>query len=256
MLARLKHWARRRAFITRWYGIFLFPSHILRSGLYDGINEFAPHLSGSILDFGCGSKPYAELFAHADSYIGIDVEQTGHDHANSKVDHFFDGHTIPFPDAHFDGVVAFEVFEHVEDLEHAIREIRRVLKPNGKLLFSIPLVFGEHEAPFDFRRLTSFGIKKMLQDGGLEHRELRRTSSNLSTSSQMLIDAIVDCRPAGTWWKIIRLPLVIGLNFLALIGNLIVPRRYDMPLGFVVLARRPNDIGSAQVKQQNDKAPK
>lgn len=250
VLARVKHWARRRAFVTRWYGMFLFPSHILRSGLYRGIAQFAPRLSGKVLDYGCGSKPYEALFDHCDSYIGIDVEQSGHDHANSKVDRFFDGRTIPFGDAHFDSAVAFEVFEHVEDIEAALNELHRVLKPDGHLLFSMPFVFGEHEVPYDFRRLTSFGIAQVLDATGFQKIAIHRTSTNLGASSQLLIDAIVDCRPAGTWWKIVRLPLVIALNLLAWLGDRVVPKRCDMPLGFVVLARKKSkDEGrTAQVQ--------
>lgn len=250
VLARVKHWARQRAFITRWYGIFLFPSHILRSGLYCGIHQFTPRLSGNVLDYGCGSKPYEALFDHCDTYIGIDVEQSGHDHANSKVDRFFDGRSIPFGDAHFDSVVAFEVFEHVEDIKAALVELHRVLKPDGQMLFSIPFVFGEHEVPYDFRRLTSFGIAQALASSGFQQVALYRTSTNLGASSQMLIDAIVDCRPAGAWWKITRLPLVIALNLIAWLGDRVVPKRYDMPLGFVVLASKSGKDGirTAQVQ--------
>ena len=253
MLARIKQWARRRAFLTRWYGRFLFPSHILRSGLHRGIAKFAPRLGGDVLDFGCGSKPYEELFAHCDSYVGIDVEDAGHDHANSKVDRYYDGRDIPFGDAHFDGAVSFEVFEHVVDLDHTLAEIRRVLKPQGLLLFSMPLVFGEHEMPHDYRRLTSFGIAQLLDRSGFAIEGIHRTSSNLGTSSQMLIDAIVDCRPAGMWWKILRLPLVIALNLLALIGDIVIPKRHDMPLGFVVLARKQDKANTAQVQDADAK---
>ena len=41
---------------------------------------------------------------------------------------------LPFPDAHFDSVVATLVFCSVRDPERGLREIRRVLKPGGTLL--------------------------------------------------------------------------------------------------------------------------
>ena len=41
---------------------------------------------------------------------------------------------LPFPDARFDSVVATLVFCSVSDPERGLREIRRVLKPGGKLL--------------------------------------------------------------------------------------------------------------------------
>ena len=45
---------------------------------------------------------------------------------------------LPFPEAHFDRVLAVHVLEHLPDLPAAIKEIRRVLKPDGVLSIVIP----------------------------------------------------------------------------------------------------------------------
>jgi len=45
---------------------------------------------------------------------------------------------LPFEDAAFDWVIALEVIEHLENRHHALREMRRVLKPGGKLILSTP----------------------------------------------------------------------------------------------------------------------
>jgi SAM-dependent methyltransferase len=42
---------------------------------------------------------------------------------------------LPFPDARFDAVVACLVFEHIEDVDGAIGEVARVLRPGGRFLF-------------------------------------------------------------------------------------------------------------------------
>ena len=46
---------------------------------------------------------------------------------------------LPFADASFDLVAAFDVIEHVEDDRQVFSELTRVLKPDGLLLFSVPL---------------------------------------------------------------------------------------------------------------------
>jgi SAM-dependent methyltransferase len=46
---------------------------------------------------------------------------------------------IAFPDAKFDTVIVHNVLEHVPDDARALREIRRVLKPGGRALLSVPL---------------------------------------------------------------------------------------------------------------------
>jgi len=49
-----------------------------------------------------------------------------------------DATSLPFADNSFDVVVSFEVIEHVKDYERFLSEIRRVLRRNGKLIFSTP----------------------------------------------------------------------------------------------------------------------
>lgn len=51
---------------------------------------------------------------------------------------------IKFPDNQFDVVVCLEVFEHLQNPYFALSEIQRVLKPQGKLILSIPNVLGGH----------------------------------------------------------------------------------------------------------------
>lgn len=48
-----------------------------------------------------------------------------------------------FPDSSFDLVTSTEVFEHVPDDRRGFREIRRVLKPNGHFIFTVPLTEAE-----------------------------------------------------------------------------------------------------------------
>ena len=52
---------------------------------------------------------------------------------------------LTFSDASFDLVLCNELFEHVQDLELAFREIARVLRPGGRLLATCPLAFGQRE---------------------------------------------------------------------------------------------------------------
>jgi len=75
-------------FITTPISIFINPCFIARDGIYRNILRNADAISGKVLDIGCGSKPYEQLFRNVESYIGVYVEISGHDHVNSKVDFF------------------------------------------------------------------------------------------------------------------------------------------------------------------------
>lgn len=48
------------------------------------------------------------------------------------------GEHLPYPDASFDVVTCLDVLEHVQDTEQVLREIKRVLRPGGVLLTSVP----------------------------------------------------------------------------------------------------------------------
>lgn len=78
---------------------------------------------------------------------------------------------LPYPDRSFDVVTCFDVFEHVKDDRRAIREVRRVLKERGMMLFTVPAFQGlysshdrvlQHERRYDYpamiHRLAGFTI--------------------------------------------------------------------------------------------------
>ena len=46
---------------------------------------------------------------------------------------------LDFPSKHFDWVIANHVLEHILDLETALNEVKRVLKPKGKAVFMVPM---------------------------------------------------------------------------------------------------------------------
>jgi SAM-dependent methyltransferase len=56
--------------------------------------------------------------------------------------------TLPFREAQFDLVCAFDVMEHVEDDQRVFREVTRVLKGDGILICSVPL-YAERWTAFD-----------------------------------------------------------------------------------------------------------
>jgi SAM-dependent methyltransferase len=109
------------------------------------VERIAPYLSGHWLDFGCAEGGYhAELLARGlDAVTGVDIEAPRIEKARQQClpnAHYaaFDGHTIPFGDDAFDGVLINEVIEHVADERRALAEIHRVTRPGGVLVLMAP----------------------------------------------------------------------------------------------------------------------
>jgi len=165
-------------------GVFINPFNFIRKGLAKGIKKDATSLNGTLLDFGCGSKPYKNLFSNK-RYIGVDVIGKGHLHEKEPVNVYYDGEILPFRDETFDSLFSSEVFEHVFNLETVLSELKRVLKKDGLALFTVPFVWDEHEIPYDFGRYSSFGIKYLLEKKGFQIIKLEKSTRFLETVFQL-----------------------------------------------------------------------
>jgi ubiquinone/menaquinone biosynthesis C-methylase UbiE len=98
-----------------------------------------------VLDLGCGPGFYvSELLATVGpegSVVGVDVSPDmlavaaarSEGHGNVEF-HEAAASALPLPDESFDRVVSVQVFEYVEDIATALREIRRLLRPGGRLV--------------------------------------------------------------------------------------------------------------------------
>jgi len=113
-----------------------------------------------VLDAGCGAGfGAARLAAVARRVVGVDVAAEAVELARREYGccgaSFLraDCRRLPFPDAAFELVVAFEVIEHLEEWERLLAEARRVLLPGGAFLVSTPnrIYYSEYrEAPNPF----------------------------------------------------------------------------------------------------------
>ena len=126
-------------------------------------------LKGTVLDVGCGDMPYRAMILEKNSrvqnYLGLDLE-VNHFSRNALPDLTWEGKVIPLPDNSVDSALATELLEHCPDPAAVAREIYRVLKPEGTLLFTVPFIWPLHEVPHDYSRFTPFSLTKILENAG------------------------------------------------------------------------------------------
>ena len=139
-----------------------------------------------VLDLGCGTNKYKKYFMQKNKFIGIDVKTSGREINQKTPDVFYDGKKLPFNDGNFDLIICTEVLEHVENFELVVSEIFRSLKRNGSAVITMPFITAEHEIPYDFRRFTSYGIKKEFENMGFMVKKFEKILFGHAAIRQLL----------------------------------------------------------------------
>ena len=151
---------------------------------------------------------------------------------------------LPFADDSFDVVVSQEVFEHLPDPWGALREVRRTLKPGGRLYLQVPFVIGYHAGPADYWRFTHQGLERLLEGAGFQIDRLE-TAVGAGTGVYR-IAAELCAVVAGAVWTRAYLPTkalaAVLLSPLRLLDRLPLKgqARYRIPGGFLALASKPS----------------
>ena len=98
-----------------------------------------------VLDVASGEGYGSHLLAlHAASVVGVDVSATAVAHSNARYVAANLNYVaascvnIPAPDASFDVIVSFETIEHITEHEAFLREVDRLLAPDGLFIISSP----------------------------------------------------------------------------------------------------------------------
>src|SRR6185295_3349533 len=134
----------RRVEASHWW--FVGRRQIIRSFLQRLIPDLQTNREGQaatvhILDVGCGTGANLEMLSEFGAAEGVDVSnealtfcrQRGLN--NVKLG---EAEKLPYPDESFDLVTGLDVVEHLDDDLAGLREMRRVLKPEGVAFLFVP----------------------------------------------------------------------------------------------------------------------
>lgn len=119
-----------------------------------------------ILDVGGGERfqkdlaGYEKLFAATD-YKTLDVDIRYHPDIVASIYH------IPLADESMGAVICKSVLEHLEEPEHAVREMRRILRPGGKIFVCVPFIYPYHARPGvyrDYYRFSEDALRYLFRD--------------------------------------------------------------------------------------------
>jgi len=128
----------KNEFRPDWTGLFTSHVYLARRGIWEALLKYRPTFRGLVLDFGSGGQPYRELFKDS-QYLTLEYD-TEENRKAKTADIFYDGQTVPLADASVDCVLFTEVLEHIPNPEEILMEIKRILKPGGRLFLTVPFM--------------------------------------------------------------------------------------------------------------------
>lgn len=138
-----------------------------------------------ILDVGCGTGANLLMLSKYGDAEGVDVSEDAlafcRERGLDKVK-LGAAEQLPYDDATFDLVTAFDVVEHMDDDLAGLSEMRRVLRPGGRVLLFVPtfmFLWGLQDDVSNHRRRYRLSqLRRVLEQAGFEIE--RTTYANIT----------------------------------------------------------------------------
>lgn len=136
------------------------------------LTPFLPNYS-KILDAGCGAGGNMEFMGKYGSVVGIDISKEMIEHCCMRGLSATCGsiENTPFADGDFDVILCLDVLEHLPDEELVLRELKRVVRSGGIMVFSVPAfdwLWGTHDDQNNhFRRYNYRQVVRILKKADL-----------------------------------------------------------------------------------------
>jgi SAM-dependent methyltransferase len=130
-----------------------------------------------ILNVGAGTTDYGP------NVVNLDIRPAPTVHVVAPAE------AMPLADASFEAVLMQAMLQQVDDVHRSLDEVRRVLKPSGRLLVEVPFIQGV-SAPLDSRRFTEAGLRRELERHGFAVEETGVAVGPASALAWVLADVL------------------------------------------------------------------
>jgi ubiquinone/menaquinone biosynthesis C-methylase UbiE len=117
---------------------------VLRSMRLSRVIKHIKHGS-KVLDIGCGADAtfLKTISSQVEEGHGIDFKVSTNSPSNIHLKQVHLSDSLPFEDNSFDYVTMLAVLEHIEHDIDILKEVKRVLKPQGKLILTVPSIWAQ-----------------------------------------------------------------------------------------------------------------
>lgn len=154
-----------------------------RAIVYSLLRKYLPRNKTSAerraLDLGCGAGLNLDHLAEYAQPVGTDFSEEALHFCRQRGHNLLakaDAAQLPFPDGSFDIITALDVIEHLDDDLLALTELRRVMRPGGLLIISVPaypVLWSYWDEILGHRnRYTTGSMRKVVEAAGLRVRKV------------------------------------------------------------------------------------
>lgn len=200
--------------------------------------EISKHAHGRLADLGCGDVPLYGMYKDRVSEV-VCVDWSQSRHRTSHIDFECDlNQPLPFEADSFDTLILSDVLEHLCEPDALWRELSRILRPDGRVLCSVPFFYWLHESPHDYYRYTEYALRRFAKNSSLKVFELIPIGGSIEVMTDLLAKHLALLPALGE-------PLALAVQTFVLYWSrsragrrtIVKTARY-IPLGYLMVAGR------------------
>ena len=195
------------------------------------IKKRVKSINGVVIDLGGGKNPSYKRFwqIKPEKFICVDVNE------KTEPDTVADlNKPLPFSDDFADAIFLFSVIYILKNPADVLKEINRVLKPDGKLFLTSPFIFNEAKEPDDYWRFTSMALEKLLKEADFTNLSITPVGERFSAAAYLISPFLI-------FW-----PVKFLLYTAAVILDRFIPKKLKFkqpcPIGYFVEAIKPDKL--------------
>jgi len=197
----------------------------------------ASHFAGRVLDVG-GLRRRGDFRPPAAArWVVADVDLRPVPGAGPRVG--ADIQALPFRAGAFDAVKATEVLEHVPDVARALAECRRVLRPGGTLVITVPFLERLHGDPDDYARYTRSMWERLLAEAGLRPTTIAAQGGFFTHLAGLLRFLVLRAPRPLRWAGYATFPLLDGMAGLDGLARVRESELAAFVGGYLIVATHP-----------------
>lgn len=223
--------------------IFSYNYHNIR-GILSFFKKLVVQYQGAdkkiIIDVGGGKSPYFKIFENiSKKYYVVDFKIAMPENEDRNIIQIEGiAEKLNFNSEFADIIMSNQVLEHVSDERLAVKEAHRVLRKGGIFIGSAPHISPIHLEPYDYRRFTSFGIIKLLEENGFSNIKVEGNGGVFKAVALLLLMDWFLYKNKGKNQEfniakhLIFAPLTFFINLTCLIADKIFQNKHRSPSNY------------------------